>query len=169
VTAALIVVVVIALGLPLLAWWVGGRRFWARLRPRAVPDPWGDAMRRFRLLPAETAQVESAVNWGRRLDNARLRQAAAAWAQQRIDQDRVRFRIQSPWARVALLVAWLAALAGALTWLTMSRGSFPWDTVVWWVLWSAGLAWLARGPRRALRLNAEPASDGEQQPSKAGE
>lgn len=64
VTAALIVVVVIALGLPLLAWWVGGRRFWARLRPRAVPDPWGDAMRRSRLSPAETAQVESAVKLG---------------------------------------------------------------------------------------------------------
>ena len=168
-TPALIAVVVIALGLPILAWWFGGRRFWSRLRPRAEPDPWGDAMRRFRLTPAETAQVESAVSWGRRLDDARLRRAAVAWAQESIDQHRVRFPIQSPWVRVALLVAWLAALAAALTWLTVSRGSFPWGTIVWWVLWPAALARLARGPRRALRLNAEPASNGEQQPSKTGE
>jgi hypothetical protein len=49
VTVALIAVVVIALGLPLLAWWLGDRRFWSRLRPGAEPDPWADAMRQFGL------------------------------------------------------------------------------------------------------------------------
>lgn len=70
-TNALITVVAILLGLPLLAWWLGGRRFWARLRPGAEPHPWGDAMRRLGLTPREAAQVESAVAWGRRLVDSR--------------------------------------------------------------------------------------------------
>jgi hypothetical protein len=37
VTGAVIVVVAILLGLPLLAWWVGSRRVWSRLRPGAIP------------------------------------------------------------------------------------------------------------------------------------
>jgi hypothetical protein len=37
VTGAVIVVVAILLGLPLLAWWVGSRRVWSGLRPGADP------------------------------------------------------------------------------------------------------------------------------------
>lgn len=92
------------------------------------------------------------------MEDPRLRRAAVAWAQQRIDQD-PRLRIDSPWARAALLGAWLAVAAAGLTWLTVRRGSFPWDTLAFWVVWPAVLARLARGPRRALRLNSEPASD----------
>jgi hypothetical protein len=163
VTVALIAVVVIAVGLPLLAWWLGGRPFWSRLRPGAEPDPWGDAVRRFGLTPPEAAQVESAVNWGRRLDDARLRPAAVAWAQQRIDEQKARQRVHSPWARVVALVALLLLLGGSLALMTFIGGGFPWGTLVWWVPWMVGTAWFARGPRRAVRLNSEPSSDGDRQ------
>ena len=159
--AALIAVVTVLLGLPLLAWWLGGRSFWSRLRPGAEPDPWGDAMRRFGLTPSEAAQVESAVNWGRRLDGARLRRAAVAWAQQRIDQEGARRRIHSPWSRVIALVALLFLLSGALALMTAVSEGFPWGTLLWWVPWMVGEAWFARGPRRAVRRNSEPSSDGD--------
>jgi hypothetical protein len=163
VIAALIAVVTVLLGLPLLAWWLGGRSFWTRLRPRAEPDPWGDAMRRFGLTPSEAAQVESAVNWGRRLDDARLRRAAVAWAQQRIDQEKAPRRIHSPWSRVVPLVALLLLLAGGLALMTAVGGGFPWGTLLWWVLWMVGEAWFARGPRRAVRRNSEHSSDGDRE------
>jgi hypothetical protein len=157
-TSAIIVVVAILLGLPLLAWWSGNRRFWSRLRPGADPDPWGDAMRRFGLTPQETAQVESAVTWRRRLDDERLRQAAVLWAQQLIEQTEARRRIRSSWGRAAVLLGAVAVLAAAMYWVSVRHGEFPWNTVVWWVIWPAVLAWLARGPRRAIRVNSEPGS-----------
>jgi hypothetical protein len=38
VTGAWVAVGLLLLGLPLLAWWVGGRRFWARLERLAGSD-----------------------------------------------------------------------------------------------------------------------------------
>lgn len=91
-TGAIIAVLTILLGLPLMAWWVSRRRVWSRLQAGADPDPWGDAMRRFGLTPGETAQVESAVTWGRRLDDERLRRAAVEWSRQLIEQAEARRR-----------------------------------------------------------------------------
>lgn len=156
--AALSAVVAIAVGLPLLAWWVGGRRFWSRLRPGADANPWGDTMRRFRLTSLESAQVESAVTWGRRLDDARLRPAAVAWAQSLIDRIEGRRQARSPWARAILIGALVASLGTMFSWETVRTGRFPWDGLVWGVMWPSGLAWLARAPYRARRLNSDPST-----------
>ena len=94
-TSAVIVVVAILLGLPLLVWWMGSRRMWSRLRLGAGPDPWGDAMRQFGLTPQEMAQVESAVTWGRRLDDERLRRVAVQPARQLIREVEARRRSRS--------------------------------------------------------------------------
>jgi hypothetical protein len=161
VTSAIVVVVAVLLGLPLLAWWVGNRRLWSRMRPGADPDPWGDAMRRFGLTAQETAQVESAVSWGRRLDDERLRRAAVQWARQLIEQTEARRRLRSPWGRAAVLLGAVAVLAAGMYWMSVRRGEFPWDTVIWWVIWPAVLAWLARGPRRAIRVNSDSGSSDE--------
>jgi hypothetical protein len=163
---ALTAVMAIAIGLPLLAWWAGGRRFWSRLRPGAEPNPWGDTMRRFGLTPQETAQVESAVNWGRRLDDARLRPAAVAWAQSVIDRIEARRRGHSPWRRVAVVSTCYAALGALFAWETVHTGRFPWNGLVWWLLWPAGLIWLARAPYRARQLNSEPDRADTQAPSR---
>jgi hypothetical protein len=154
VTGAIIAVGVILLGLPLLAWWLGNRGFWSRLRPGADPDPWGDAMRRSGLTPQETAQVESAVTWGRRMEDERLRRAAVAWTRHLIEQAAARRRIRSQWGRAAVLLGLVGVVAAWLVWTTLRDGEFPWGVVVWWVLcWS-----LTGGPRRAVRVNSDSGS-----------
>jgi hypothetical protein len=158
VTGPLIVVVAILLGLPLLAWGVGSRRVWSRLRPGADPDPWGDAMRRFGLTPQETAQVESAVTWGRRLDDERLRRVAVQWARQLIEQAEARRRIRSRSGRLAVLLGLIVVLAAGISWMAVREDGLPWNAVVWWVIWPAVFGWLVRGPRRAIRVNSDPAS-----------
>ena len=35
---------------------------------------------------------------------------------------------------------------------------FPWNAVVWWVIWPAVIGWMVGGPRRALRVNSDPGS-----------
>ncbi len=71
-------------------------------------------MRQFGLTPQETAQVESAVTWGRRLDDERLRLAAVQWARQLIEQGEARRRIHSRSGRVAVLLGLIGVLAAGL-------------------------------------------------------
>ncbi len=123
--SGVIVVGAILLGLPLLAWWLGNRRFWSRLRPGAEPDPRGDAMRRFGLTPQEAALVESAVTWGSRLEDERLRPAAVAWAERLVEQTEARRRVRSPWGRAAVLLGVVGVLVAGLYWMTLSEGEFP--------------------------------------------
>ncbi|MGY2085302.1 hypothetical protein [Blastococcus sp. SYSU DS0539] len=157
-TGPVIAVVAILLGLPLLAWWVGSRRVWSRLRPGADPDPWGDAMRQFGLTPQETAQVESAVTWGRRLDDERLRRAAVQWARQLVEQAEARRRIRSRSGRLAVLLGLVVFLAAGISWMAVREDGFPRNAVVWWVIWPAVIGWMVGGPRRALRVNSDPGS-----------
>ena len=87
-SAALVVILVIAVGLPLVAWWIGGRRFWGGLRPGSETDPWGDLVRRHSLSAAEVARVATAVPRGRPLADPRLRPAAAELAAELLEQQR---------------------------------------------------------------------------------
>ncbi|MCA0146247.1 hypothetical protein [Blastococcus sp. LR1] len=158
-TVALTAVVVVLAGLSSWAGWLRWRRFRARRRrPKPTFDPWGDAMRRFGLTPDEALQVESAVDWGRRLEDVRLRRAAVAWAQQRIDRA-PGIELTSRRAGWALWVVTLSAGAGGLAWVTAHRGSFPWELLILYLTSSVVVRRTSSGPRRALRLNSERAPD----------
>ena len=78
--AALIVIVVIAVGLPFLAWWVGGRRFWGRLQPAPVRFAPAELRARHRLTVLELIEVQRAAGAGQALDDPRLRAAAVDWS-----------------------------------------------------------------------------------------
>ena len=54
---ALVGVVVLLVGLPLLAWRVSRWRGWSRLRPGQEDDPWVEVQRRHRLTPVEMHQT----------------------------------------------------------------------------------------------------------------
>lgn len=154
-TAAWVIIGLLVLGLPLLAWWVGGRRVWGRLRPGAEPDPWRDAMREYRLTPQETATVESAVNWGRRLEDPRLRFAAVAWARAQLERKAALRSGRPTWLR-RLVVALLVAALGAVTfWWVHEGADFPWWLLLYSLLSTVGSAWLESAPRRAVRLNSD--------------
>jgi hypothetical protein len=160
--AGVIIVVVIAVGLPLLAWWIGGRPFWNRSYGQTHGELFRDIMRRHGLRPGEMAQVEGAATWGRRLDDPRLRAAVVDWAtsmQARIDDTRARH----PWRRglaLLLIVVWAGALVATAV---HSAAAGEWDRIVTFLVialfggWTSGKA--AGGPRRAIRLNSEQAAD----------
>jgi hypothetical protein len=164
VTAGIVAVVVIAVGLPLAAFWVGSRRFWSRLRPRALATDrqgalYREVVLRHRLRPSEIAQVEGAVTWGRRLEDPRLRLAVVDWAQAlRADADRR--RAAHPRRRrllVVLLVVWVGAVVTAIA---LGIGTRDWGVLARTLFYALvfGLpGYLAqRGPRRALELNSDP-------------
>ena len=151
---AVIIALGIAVGLPALAWWVGGRSFWSRLRPGADADPWGDAMRRYRLSPAETARVEAAVNWGRRIDDVQLRAAAVAWARAVLEQQAARGP-RSSWQGAAVTVVVVLAIGAGIAWQVRRGEDFPWVLVVFWVAGGIFSYWAATAPQRAIRLNSD--------------
>jgi hypothetical protein len=62
-TAAWVTIAVLVLAVPVLAFWLGGRRFWGRLSPGAEADPWRETMHRLGLSPQEMAKVEAAGTW----------------------------------------------------------------------------------------------------------
>ena len=59
--AAWIVVVLLLVALPVLAWWIGARDVWSRPSKRTEPDLYREMVRRHALRPAEIAQVEGGV------------------------------------------------------------------------------------------------------------
>ncbi len=101
-----VTIVLILVGLPLLAWWVGGRRFWSRLRPGAEPDPWREVVQQHRLSASEAPRVAHAVPRGVALEDPRLRAAAVDWAERLMEQETVRW----PTSRKGRLLAGAAVL-----------------------------------------------------------
>jgi hypothetical protein len=159
VLAGILTVAVIAVGLPLLAWWVGGRGFWTKAERRGGPDPFGDVVRRHRLGMAEQAQVQSAVQWGRHLDDPRLRVAAVELARTSLTaMTEARSR-----SRIGRLVVWLGAVyallvvAGFVFALSLGRGvPFSlWFAVVNLLVTVGGPWWAQRTLRRAIQLNSD--------------
>ncbi len=158
-TGAWVAVGLLLLGLPLLAWWVGGRRFWARLERLAGSDLYREMVLRHRLRPAEIAQVEGAVTWGRELQDPRLRAAVVDWARTLRAEQEERGRRHPRRRRVvwAICVVWLTVAVASLISRIVQEG---WTEVfdLWWMaLWLAVIVWTSRAPGRALRLNSRPA------------
>jgi hypothetical protein len=159
--APVISIVVILAGLPLVAWWLGGRSFWSRAERRAQPDVLGDMVRRHRLRPGEIPTVEGAVTWGRRLGEPRLRAAVADWATA-LRAHQAERRRRSPRARrvvLALLFLWLLAVV-----LRIAHAAIEarWGDLAWGLVWLAVLIapylvfpWRLR---RAVELNRDPAA-----------
>lgn len=157
VTAA-ISVLLILVGLPLLAWWLGGRSIWNRGRAGAEPDLYREIVRRHGLRPAEAPRVESAATWGRRLDDARLRAAVVDWASssRAAMEERRRRNPLSRRLMVGLLYLWLLVVLGRAV-VALVQGH--WGAAAWQLVWLAALvAPLLVFPwrlRRAVQLNSD--------------
>ena len=161
VTVALGAAVLVLVGIPLLAWWVGGRRSSGRLAP--LDDPYLSlAMsRRHGLQAAEHAVVERAATWGRELHDQRLRAAAVELAERHVRATGGR-RLPSPWL-VVLVAAWGAAIAGYDV-FRVAEGQWSranWLLLGFW-LYVVFLGWRWQtGPERAIRFNSPSAPAGD--------
>ena len=160
-TAALITVLLILVGLPLLAWWIGGRSVWGQLKPGRGPDPWGDLARRHGLSPGEQARVGSAVTRGEALADERLRVAAVDLACETLAHldvlgrgggsrgQRIVFLLAVLWF-VALVVNVVSALViGGLS-------DIPWFGLVSIAVIVGAPLVQRRKLHRAIRLNSAP-------------
>ncbi|WP_100500190.1 hypothetical protein [Geodermatophilus chilensis] len=158
-TTSLIAVLVIAVGLPLLAWWVARRPYWSRLRPGAEPDPWRDLVRRHGLSAGEAARVATDVPRGLRLPDPRLRRAAVEWARELLDQEQLRLP-RNPRTRgvvVVLVIVWATTALGLLVFRIASGEGFDvdWFTVAVWIAAGVWGVRRRRALRRAVQLNDE--------------
>lgn len=165
-TAAWVLIALFVVGLPLAAWWVGGRsRFWRRAEARQLPelDLQQQIARQHGLSAAETDQVERAVLRGNGLDEPRLRAAAVDWARRRIDADRQRMQAR-PRLRSWLLLLGVVWMTGIVAWVAFAVAQGRWDDVNWFTLALYGFlafrAWRrTTAPERAIARNSDaPAS-----------
>jgi hypothetical protein len=157
---AIISVLLLLIGLPLLAWWLGGRRFWGRLQPGRGADPWGDFVRRHRLSAVEQFQVQQAVNRGRAVEGDRLRRAAVDLAEETSAQLRMSWSGGSRVQRVFLLLAvlWFVLLVATVVFALATGGlsDVPWLGIVTIAAVVGTPLWQRRTLRRAIELNRAP-------------
>ncbi|MGY1812453.1 hypothetical protein [Blastococcus sp. SYSU D00820] len=161
---ALSIIVLLAFGLPLLAWYVGGRRFWASAGGASSGTTYTDMVRRHRLTPAEIPQVQRAMSRGRALTEPRLRRATADWAQAgltALDEQRRAHPRRAAVVRTLLLLGGVLLLVGAA--LAVARGSGAHLFVLVLAVVNLGnqavLPWLLRrNLQRAVDRNTGPAA-----------
>ncbi|MGY1653761.1 hypothetical protein [Geodermatophilus sp. SYSU D01119] len=121
---ALVLLLLVALALPLLAWSLAGRRFWADLRGPAGRDLRAEVVARHRLTPADADTVQQAVTRGRAAPQS-LRPAAADWAGSTlaaVDEQRARHAGRERAAAVVLALAGGCVLAGVVLALVLDAG-----------------------------------------------
>ena len=157
-----VTIVLILVGLPLLAWWLGGRTFWSRLSPRAFSDPWRDLVTQHRLSAADASRVAHAVPRGMALAQPHLRVAAVDWARRLIEQETLRWpRTLAGRVGAGLVVLWACGVIGFLLYrvLTGRPGDVNWGTVIVYEDLAVWLRRRRRNLRRAIELNQdEPAT-----------
>jgi hypothetical protein len=162
VTVGVLMVLLVLVGLPLLAWWLGGRKFWGRLEPGAGPDPWGDFVRRHRLTVPEQTRLGAAVERGHALDDQRLRRAAVELAEQELARLGPRWAEGSRLQRLLVLVAlvWFVLLVSGVVFALTTGGlsDVPWLGIVTIVAVAGTPLWRRRNLKRALELNSGPPS-----------
>lgn len=157
-----VIIVLILVGLPLLAWWLGGRSFWSRPRPGGDPDLHRTIVLRHGLRPAEIPQVEGALTWGRQLGDPRLRAAVVDWGRE-MERQRTEHRTHRPRAaRIALglVFLWLVFLVGTAVVAVVEQ---RWGDLVRGLFFVVALVLpqllFRRNLRRAVELNRdEPAT-----------
>jgi hypothetical protein len=146
-----LLVLLVAVGLPVLAWQFGRRGTWTRLRTRLDADPANQLLRRHGLAGREAAAVTSAVERGRQLQDPALRRAAVDLARLALARDEPRPRPVSMEQRVVvvLVAVWVSlVVADAVFALAFGRiGDVNWFPLL-------GAALVVSSPvRRGLRLH----------------
>jgi 4-amino-4-deoxy-L-arabinose transferase-like glycosyltransferase len=157
-----VIIVLILVGLPLLAWWVGGRAFWSRPRPSVDADLHRTIVQRHRLRPAEIPQIEGALTRGRELTDPRLRAAVVDWGQEleRLAAEQRVHRSRAGRVALGLMFLWVVfLLIGAVMAVVEQR----WGDLVRGLVFVAALVLpplvFRRNLRRAVERNQdEPAS-----------
>jgi hypothetical protein len=162
-TAAWISIALLVLGVPLMAWWIGSRRFWGRLEKRAADDPAVAIMRRHGLSTGQAAAVVNAVTSGRALEDPRQRAAAVELAQLTVHQLFPSWEQASVTRRIVRVVGavWvLVAVAGLVSAVATGRlGDVNWFSVIF-VLGGVAMPFVAsRRLRRAVVLNSAGETD----------
>lgn len=153
-----VTVLVIAVGLPLLAWWVGSRPRWSREHAATMDAQAAQSalVRRHELSRDERAIVEKAATWGTAVPDTRLRSAVVEWAQLAQDAEASRPPLRS-WL-VLLVVGWGTVLAAVVVFAVVGDdwGGVNWSSLLQW----AAFAWFVhlrrRGPARAIARNSTP-------------
>jgi Flp pilus assembly protein TadB len=156
VTAAWIALVLIGVGLPLGAWWVGGRPLWARSdqRARRAQEAHREWIARHGLSSSEVAEVQRVIVRGGVFEDARLRAAA-------VEEARTQLTVWGGRSDVVQRVRWvLAALWGVLVVLfviaSVVTGDSSWHFLLLVVNFTAVVVpqvLLRRNLRRAITLN----------------
>jgi hypothetical protein len=147
-------VVLLLVGVPLLAWWVGRRQFWTRQAALLEPHVSRELAARHGLRPTEFDLVERAATWGREVSDDRLRAAVVDLATRKAEAAGRR-PAPRPWL-VVVAVVWGAGIAGFAAFAVAQGrwGDVNWVTAAWWVVLAViGSRWRT-GPERAIRRNA---------------
>lgn len=157
--AAALVILLILVGFPLLAWWLGGRRRWARLdaKGRDQMQVELDWMRRHSLDHRELARIGSALNRGRAVDDDRLRAAVVERARMLQAAERT-WQASHPRLSAAmrwLSAVWLLAVLSSVVFAVAFGNGPGWSSVyLIAIVGSVGAEWWRRrNLRRAIELN----------------